>query len=95
MAPQVRGHDSLRQMPISAPQFLIEAADVNLDEHSGWTYFGLEPGPYVTLGVSDTGRGMVAETRAHVIAPSFSSTGRTPSLVEFVAYWMDETEFTT
>jgi hypothetical protein len=72
-------------MPISAPRFLIEAVNVNLDEYSGWTYFGLAPGSYVTPGVSDTGTEMVAETRAHVTAPSFSFTGRTRSLVEFVA----------
>jgi hypothetical protein len=46
MASEVRGHDSPHPMPMSTPRFLIEPVNVNLDEHSGWTHFGLEPGSY-------------------------------------------------
>ncbi len=54
-------------------RLLIETANVELDEDYIWTHAGARVGPYVMLGVSDTGVGMDAEIQSHVFEPFFTT----------------------
>jgi CheY-like chemotaxis protein len=51
----------------------IETANVELDEDYSKTHFGVAPGPYVVLVVTDTGTGMTPEVKARLFEPFFTT----------------------
>lgn len=54
----------------------ISASNVRLDDHCSRSNLATDSGNYVTLSVTDTGRGMDKETQARVFEPFFSTKQR-------------------
>jgi len=54
-------------------QLTIETRNADLDEAFVKQYSGGRPGPHVLLMISDTGRGMDAETQSHIFEPFFTT----------------------
>jgi two-component system cell cycle sensor histidine kinase/response regulator CckA len=56
-------------------RFVLETANVDLEEGDDSRRIGIEPGSYVMIGVSDTGCGMDTETRSRLFEPFFTTKG--------------------
>jgi len=54
-------------------KFLIETANVYLDDYFVRTHHGAKPGPHVMLSISDTGQGMPPEVKSHLFEPFFTT----------------------
>jgi PAS domain S-box-containing protein len=54
-------------------KLVIETACFNADAEFAEAHPGVQPGPHVSLAVSDTGTGMTPEVKAHVFEPFFTT----------------------
>jgi PAS domain S-box-containing protein len=54
-------------------RILVETKNVNLDEEYARTHMGIKPGLHVMMAVSDSGRGMDAETKRRIFEPFFTT----------------------
>ncbi|MBI5546152.1 MAG: response regulator [Deltaproteobacteria bacterium] len=54
-------------------KLVIETANVDLDDQASTRQAGLSPGRYVTLAVSDNGRGMTREVQERLFEPFFTT----------------------
>jgi PAS domain S-box-containing protein len=51
----------------------IETANLDLDENYSYQRFGVKPGPYVMVALSDNGHGMDEEVKARIFEPFFTT----------------------
>jgi CheY-like chemotaxis protein len=56
-------------------KLIIETADLTFAEDYADSHAGVKAGRYVMLAVTDTGRGIDEETRAHIFEPFFTTKG--------------------
>jgi len=54
-------------------KFVIETANVDLEDGAATKNLGVQPGSYVMLALSDTGTGMDSETRSRLFEPFFTT----------------------
>jgi len=54
-------------------RFIVETANVMVDEAFSVQHANMPPGPYVVLSITDTGSGMTPEIRAHIFEPFFTT----------------------
>jgi two-component system, cell cycle sensor histidine kinase and response regulator CckA len=54
-------------------KFIVETGNVSFDEESVARYPELKPGDYVMLALTDTGKGISEEAKAHIFEPFFST----------------------
>ncbi len=68
----VNAHDA---MP-SGGKLTIEASNFNVDEITSHSLYGLPPGKYVKIEVSDTGEGMSDQVKERIFEPFFTTKGQ-------------------
>ena len=54
-------------------EIIIETANVTLDEEDCRSHFAAEPGDYVRLSFTDSGRGMAEDTKLQIFEPFFTT----------------------
>ena len=57
----------------SGGKFILETANVRLDEQYARSHIGVEPGHFVTLSVTDTGSGMSPQVKERLFEPFFTT----------------------
>ena len=68
----VNAHDA---MP-SGGRLTLEASNLQVDEADSSALYGLKPGKYVKIEVSDTGEGMPDEVKERIFEPFFTTKGQ-------------------
>jgi len=66
------GMNSRDAMP-KGGKFVVETANIDVEEGDNSRRVGVDPGSYVMMAVSDTGSGMDAETRSRLFEPFFTT----------------------
>jgi two-component system cell cycle sensor histidine kinase/response regulator CckA len=56
-------------------KLILETSNVTLTRDYVYQHYGMIPGPYVMMAVSDTGIGMTKEVKSHLFEPFFTTKG--------------------